>query len=655
MACHAIDSFVKEGSADEDAAFDLLVAHFTGLLFTTLGYESIKSALQKIGHSEVSALFKSAFLVRPGLPLAKFLKPGERLPATLAISLFWYLVKLAKAALRQDRKFPVLRVLNHHVTDYCEVLAEALDYDEISVDLLLDLASVVLDDPQLGTLAIPDALAASLATQLIKVTALDNLRGDSMHRCLYLNALCAARANSTLVGKMFPDASRKLHSALLSLSTYQDAWKSELTWQLKRDWIPLAVALALKDSHGCAALAEWVDDLPALMQDPKSGLEVRVPPEVREGEDLDWYRLFTSDPDKYFQASDRCRNWKLHISELVSFEEAVERMQRTDAERAARETQRVSQGDGAEVDANNDAEGPGRELDQVEDQGDATRTENETTDRLRTLGAWVVAPLQRVRPFLARIPGLRQLGGRGRPSSIALSTRDVDVERDAGFSAAPDPERRGGNPPTPARESEGVQDDSAGPAMTERSGGDPPIPALASKGGRDGVRAQDGAQAQEDAQARDDDEQSHDDKRARDGEQDQDSSQDQEDAHAEDDERSQAGEEPHVQRGQTPDEAVGTGARDDAEHGGTSARGTSDAGQGGVQGHGGEHDETGEPARGDQHGWSDAQDRDGEQAKAGAQDRNSAQSQAHEVPLAQTQETEVELRARDDTADEGEH
>ena len=75
MACHAIDLFVTEDSADGDAAFNHLVARFTGLLLATLRYESIDSALQIIGHSKVSAAFKSAFLVRPAISLAKFLEP----------------------------------------------------------------------------------------------------------------------------------------------------------------------------------------------------------------------------------------------------------------------------------------------------------------------------------------------------------------------------------------------------------------------------------------------------------------------------------------------------------------------------------------------------------------------------------------------------
>ena len=108
--------------------------------------------------------------------------------------------------------------------------------------------------------------------------------------CLYLDALCAARANSHQVGKKFPDASRKLHSALLSLSpTYHDTWKSELTRQLKQGIIPLAVAFALKSTHGFKALAEWVDDLPTLVHDANSDLEVPVPIEARYGEDRDWY------------------------------------------------------------------------------------------------------------------------------------------------------------------------------------------------------------------------------------------------------------------------------------------------------------------------------------------------------------------------------
>ena len=70
------------------------------------------------------------------------------------------------------------------------------------------------------------------------------------------------------------------------------------------------------------------------------------------------------------------------------------------AERATKQAQRSARGDGAEIDSNDDAEQPGRVHGGLENQGGAERTESETTDRLRSLGAWVVAPLQTVRPFL---------------------------------------------------------------------------------------------------------------------------------------------------------------------------------------------------------------------------------------------------------------
>ena len=75
-------------------------------------------------------------------------------------------------------------------------------------------------------------------------------------------------------------------------------------------------------------------------------------------------------------------------------------MQKSDAERAAREAQRSSRGDGAEADANDDAENAGRVHGGLETQGGAESTENETTDRLRTLGAWVSTSFESVRPFL---------------------------------------------------------------------------------------------------------------------------------------------------------------------------------------------------------------------------------------------------------------
>ena len=97
------------------------------------------------------------------------MKADGRLPATLAVSLFWALAKLAEATIGWDKKAVVLKVLNRHVTDYCEVLTEALDHDEISINILLDLVSAVLKDTQLALLDISDALAASLATQLSKM------------------------------------------------------------------------------------------------------------------------------------------------------------------------------------------------------------------------------------------------------------------------------------------------------------------------------------------------------------------------------------------------------------------------------------------------------------------------------------------------------
>ena len=70
------------------------------------------------------------------------------------------------------------------------------------------------------------------------------------------------------------------------------------------------------------------------------------------------------------------------------------------AERATRKAQRSSRGDGPEADANDDAENTGRAHGGLGNQGGAERTETETTDRLRTLGAWVSTSFKSVRPFL---------------------------------------------------------------------------------------------------------------------------------------------------------------------------------------------------------------------------------------------------------------
>ncbi|KAL1689540.1 hypothetical protein GGG16DRAFT_18134, partial [Schizophyllum commune] len=408
VTCHAIDLHIGDG-ANPNAAFDdnlgFLVVQFLGLFVTTLGYESIDSALRSTGNSAASAAFRSTFVVRPCLSLAMFVKVDARLPASLAVSLFWCLAKLAEATDGHDEKVAVLNALNCHAIDYREVLTEALEYDEISMELLRHLATVVLHDPQMALLDISDALAVSLATRLSKPPnlALSDLPADDMIWCLYLDALCAARAHTAHISSKFPDASRKLHSALLSLRpTYHDTWKSQLAQRFEKRCIPLAVALALKVSHGCNALAEWVDDLPAVVQDPNSGLSVWVPFEALGGGDLNWYRHFTSDTDKYIHSRWN-RSSTIPISKLVSFQEAVERMQKTDAERAAREAQQSSQGDGAEAHFNDDAEGPGRGHGTHEDQGDAERTQNKITERIKTFGAWVATSYKSVRPFLGTL------------------------------------------------------------------------------------------------------------------------------------------------------------------------------------------------------------------------------------------------------------
>ncbi|KAI5885710.1 uncharacterized protein SCHCODRAFT_0238437 [Schizophyllum commune H4-8] len=422
MTCHAIDSYSKEDSADGNAAFDdnlgFLAARLTDLLLTTLGHDSIDSALRTIGHSAVSAAFKSTFLVHPPPSFAGSGLTNTPLPVTFAMSLFWFLLKLAREPEHTVDKVAILNALSRHASNYCEFLAEALDNDEISVELLLEVVSTVLHDHQLACLDITDALALSLATQLSKV---------------------AARANSEQVDKKFPAASYKLHSALLSLKpTYRDMWKQQLDEHLRPRVIPLVVALALKTTHGCEALAEWVDDLPSLVQDPSSNLDISVPDEAKNDEDLNWYRHFTSDPGKYINA--RPRRWWLHISELVSFDEAVERMQKKDAKHAWEDERRL-RGNGAEADTSDDAESPGPVHGGLEDRGGAEHTQSQIISRLRDLGAWGVAPFKRVRPFLASVR-------RPRLGSSFIKLDDIDVERTAGASILPGPMRSESNPET---------------------------------------------------------------------------------------------------------------------------------------------------------------------------------------------------------------
>ena len=315
MACHAIESYVKRDNTDSDGnvAFDdnlgFLATQFVGALVTTLGYGSIESALRRIGHPEVAAAFKSTFLARAApSSTANCWEADARLSATFAVSLFWLLMEVI-AALRMiddSDKQLAIRMLNRHAAGYYDALLGKISV--ANLEHFRPAVEVILHDPALAVLDISDILAAFLTPVLGEATsesnpltrssmsadnappgsAPSNQPADDMVWCLYLNALCAARANSTLIDKTFPDASRKLHSALLSLSTYHDAWKSELTWQLRVYRIPLAVAFALKSTHGSKALEQWVDDLPALVQDPNSGLEVWVANEAQEGKDLNW-------------------------------------------------------------------------------------------------------------------------------------------------------------------------------------------------------------------------------------------------------------------------------------------------------------------------------------------------------------------------------
>ncbi|KAL1676870.1 hypothetical protein EV122DRAFT_180170, partial [Schizophyllum commune] len=623
MACHAIDSFLKEDSAGRDAAFYSLVAHFTGSLLATLGYESIDPALQMVGHSRVSAAFKSTFLVRPCLPLAKLVDPYARLPATFAASLLHFFVELATEAEALDYHdkqlaLPyVFRALDRHATEYHDALTE-----EFPIEYLRPAIEMILWEPQLAVLEFLNGIVALLATQLSKPTtelnfptrnsmntgyqpsdsALPDLNVYDMTWCLYLDALCAARmdvcAHTKLVGGKFPDASSKLHSALLSLSsTNHDTRNSKLILQAKEPWYPLAVAFALKSTHGCKALAEWVDDLPTLVQDPSFDLKVWVPSGARQGRDPKWYRLFAGDPDKHIKANHRA--FTLHVSELVSFEEAVERMQRSE-ERAAKESQQNSRGDGAEPDANG-AEGPGPVHGGLEDRGGAEHTQGQTIARLKALGAWVARPFESVRPFL--------VGGRGPPSSIALDARDVDVERIAGTSVSTESERSEEGHTSPATAPEGGQDGGPGQAGAERSRGD-------SWGNRGGEQEQDHERGQADEVTHDE----------------------------------------HIHAQETEEEVA---TPDVSQHGDNAAiRGSPEVGKPGEQGWDGEHDDdeehgedeeqsrddercrSDEGGRDDEHadqqgpdgaqGLDDDQSHDGERKKDGEQTQDGAQEQADE-------------------------
>ncbi|KAI5885713.1 uncharacterized protein SCHCODRAFT_02644174 [Schizophyllum commune H4-8] len=621
--CHAIDLYIKEDRADGNAAFDdnlgFLVVRLIGWLFTTLGYDSIDSALRTIGHSAVSAAFKSSFLVHSSLSFAGSLHANARLSTTFAVSLFWFLAKMAEASVARNYKatIAIRNALDRHATDYCEVLAEALDYDEVSVELLRQLVHTVLYDHRLAFSDISDALAASLATQLSKMTdsAFSDQPEDVMTDYLYLDALCAARAESKQVDTKFPDASRKLHSAVLSLKpTKYGTWKQQQLDRISSHrGIPLAVALALKSTHGLQAL----DELPFLVQDPRPDANVLVPDEAREGQDLNWYRHFTSDPDKHIRASSWDRETSLHISELVSFEEAVERMQKKDAEHAGEDERRLR--GGAENDTNDDAESSASEYDRLDDQGGAEHTQSQMIARLRELGAWGVAPFKRIHRFLASVR-------RPRHGSSFIKLNDFDVERTAGASILPGP---------------------------MRSEVDTSVPAMASEAGQGDEHGQDGEHAQ-------------------DGEQDQDREQDRDGSHSRVGGHSQTEKILHVQTRGTMEGTQGTAEelcapRDAEDEGSTSVREIPDAEKRSEQDHDdeegsrdsehgrddehGRHDEHGrddEHGRGGDHARDGQRDRDGGQDRDSAQDRNDEQIrvgeqiQAEEIPHVQTPGTEEE-------------
>ncbi|KAL1724987.1 hypothetical protein EV714DRAFT_222168 [Schizophyllum commune] len=645
MTCHAIDSYVKRDNAGGTASFDdnlgFLAVQFVGVLVTTLGYGSIESALRRIEHSKVSVMFKSTFLARPALlSTAKFWEADARLPATFAVSLFRLLVEAIAALTNHPDQQPAIRdsirVLNRHASEYYDALL-----GEVSIEHLWPVVEALLRDPALAVLDIADILAAFLTTVLKQATSESNPRtrssmsaddavlgsvpsdqpADDMVWCLYLDSLCVARAHTAQISRKFPDASHKLRSSLLSLdSKYHETWKSELTLRLKQQWIPLVAALALKSTQGCKALAEWVDDLPTVVQDPNSGLKVRVPVEARYGDVLNWYRLFTSDPDKHIGLFCMERRESIPISELVSFEEAVERMQKIDAERAAAEGQRGTRGDGAEssVDGSDservELENEGSaEDDGLDDQGGAEHTQDQSVaNRLRALGAWAAHPFISARPFLARIIRHR----RGPAPAIVLSDIKVDAGRVAGSSVAPN---------------------------TERRSDDPRIPAETLEGGLDGEREQ-AEQHQHWG-----------------GEQVRTDQTDEEDR-----DRIQAEEQPHVQRAHAPNRADEASALENAEQGGrTSDREIPEAGDGD------------EKRRDDEKGPGDEQELDNEQSRVGERGRDGEQSQvgergpddersldtkeggqAEEVPhppRRPTQDTEDEASAREAVEHEGDH
>ncbi|KAL1712190.1 hypothetical protein EV715DRAFT_214145 [Schizophyllum commune] len=338
MTCHAIDSYIK--GADGNAAFKdnlgFLAVQLIGTWLACLRYESIDSALHVAGHLAVWAAFSSTFCFHSGLIPATLVDANGRLPATYAESLFFFFVKLSRELLRYtppehlDAACEIILTLDRHTAEYCGDLAGIIENTDGFIKVILLAVERILKDPKLAVSDIPDALAESLATQLSKVTVskLSDLSDNDVTQCLYLDSLCAARVNTGQINSKFPNASHRLHSALLALKpTYHDMWRRKLLHALRYGhYFPLVAALSSKSAHGYKVLVEWLDDL------PMPELRLRVPDEAREGTDLNWYRLFTTRPNKHIRAAGRDRRFRLDISGIVPFEVAVERILRSNTE-----------------------------------------------------------------------------------------------------------------------------------------------------------------------------------------------------------------------------------------------------------------------------------------------------------------------------------
>ncbi|KAL1751135.1 hypothetical protein FB107DRAFT_222625, partial [Schizophyllum commune] len=352
-----LDTVGNTVAFENDLGF--LIVQFLNALCTSLKYGSIDSALNIVGYSTLFSFFKSTFLALPDISFVDAVRADSQsnvpLPPNIAVSLSVFFSKLAAAVRASDHPEKqratraVICALDHHVNNYHESLTDPLADDVVSIERLHPVVAAVLNDFHLALLGLTDVLATTLATHLSKLLKPGSDCVDQdLEWGIYLDVLCASRLDSGYLGTGHTEASSKLHSVMLLLKkAHQGAWKRKLTSAFEDMFIPLSLAFALRSQRGLEVLADLVDDILSLVQDPEAELEVCVPDRARDGEDMEWYRRCTSDPDKHIHTF-APRPLGLHISELVTFEEAGRRLCAEESHKVAQDGGEAARGDSPE-------------------------------------------------------------------------------------------------------------------------------------------------------------------------------------------------------------------------------------------------------------------------------------------------------------------